>query len=95
MSMTALPEKMIATYVQRRRNELAELIRCVEHSNLEEFRRIGHQWAGNARTYGFPDLEAIGIEMESLEEANYQQLAPVLLNKFKNWLETTTVSENQ
>lgn len=54
------------TYLSRRDADLDVCKRAASASNFKEIREVGHKVKGNARVFGYPELEAIA---RSLEEA--------------------------
>jgi HPt (histidine-containing phosphotransfer) domain-containing protein len=82
--MEPLPRSMIYLYLQRRSSEVVLLRKGLEENSISEFKRLGHQVKGNARTFGFIDLESIAIKMEQVSTSNLQELGPILIDDFLN-----------
>ena len=82
-----ISDKMRETYIQHRSQDLECLKDSFNKNSIEEFHRVGHQLVGNARTFGFEELEAIGEKMEVLSQADLGHTGAKLLNDFKTWLE--------
>jgi two-component system sensor histidine kinase/response regulator len=65
-------EKKLATlapaYLEKRKQELAEIHRYVETRDFKSLQMIGHRLKGNAKTYNFGALADIGAELESAAE---------------------------
>lgn len=80
-----IPEEMRRQYIYRRRGDLAKLMDAASRSDAEPFHRIGHQLKGNAATYGYVDLEAIGIRLEDMQTFD-SQTAEALIREFQDWL---------
>lgn len=78
---------MKRVYVERRRGDLTKLMDAATRADAEVFRRIGHQLKGNAATYGYPDLEAIGIRLEQVASFGPQSEADTLLKELGDWIE--------
>lgn len=93
--MFTLPKEMREEYVVRRKTDYAILSDALEKKSIQEFKRIGHQLAGNAESYGFPELGKIGVKMEALNETALLAEGPQLLNAFKNWLDTVVVADDE
>lgn len=93
--MFALPKKMREEYVVRRKTDYATLCESLEKNSAQEFKRIGHQLAGNAESYGFPELGKIGVKMESLNDSSLVSEGSQLLNAFKHWLDTVVVADDE
>ena len=81
-----LPKHMINTYVSRRADDLAKLDQSLNSGSVAEFNRIGHQLLGNARNYGFPDLEVLARKMESLSAENLKTEGPQIYSDFSKWI---------
>ncbi len=82
-----LPRELIVNYVERRILDVETLKTSLATHQLSEFRRIGHQLAGNAASYGFDDLGVIGRQMEQLSDTALDTEGPQLLHRFEDWLE--------
>ncbi len=93
--MFTLPKEMREEYVFRRKTDYITLCDSLEKKSVQDFKRIGHQLAGNAESYGFPDLGKIGVKMESLNETAVTTEGPQLLNAFKIWLDTVVVPDDE
>ena len=63
---------LIPSFVQNRRNELAELQTARAKGHFEFIRRMSHTWKGICRPYGFIHLETLS---KSLEEAGGREHA--------------------
>ncbi len=79
---------MIETYLRRREDDLAVLHNSLQKRSVDAFNRIGHQLAGNARNFGFPELEGLGFKMENLKPSQLDQAGPALLNEYKQWVDS-------
>jgi HPt (histidine-containing phosphotransfer) domain-containing protein len=86
-----ITDQIIEIYLGRRKLDLIALKNSLEIKDLSEFRRVGHQLKGNASTFGFLELEKIGIELEVAGESQDYAEANRLLEKFEAWIlaETT------
>lgn len=82
----SLPPEMIVAYRERRKEDLRVLEKALEEKNIEPFHRIGHQWSGNARSYGFPELETIGLEMEAMSPAELPTSGKRFVQELSHWL---------
>ena len=93
--MFTLPKQMREDYVVRRKADFETLSQTLANDSVEEFKRIGHQLAGNAESYGFPDLGQIGVKMESLNSTTLKTQGPDLVAAFKKWMDTVVVTDDQ
>lgn len=82
-----IPDEMRRVYIQRRRGDLTKLTEAAARNEAEVFHRIGHQIKGNAATYGYPDLEAIGIRLEQVANFGATSEAQALLKELAEWIE--------
>lgn len=82
-----LPPSMYVNYVSRRKSDHARLSEALAASQgLEDFKVVGHQIKGNATSFGFDDLVAIGEKMEKLDEGRLLAEGPGLLDDFWKWI---------
>jgi HPt (histidine-containing phosphotransfer) domain-containing protein len=80
-----IPEEMKRQYIHRRRGDLAKLIDAASRADAEPFHRIGHQLKGNAATYGYLELEALGVRLEEMQTFDSGK-ADGLIREFQDWL---------
>lgn len=59
---------LIPSFVQNRKNELAELQNARAKSDYEFIRRMSHTWKGICRPYGFIHLETLSKNLEAAGE---------------------------
>jgi HPt (histidine-containing phosphotransfer) domain-containing protein len=81
-----IPEEMKKQYLVRRKGDLGILLDALENKQGEAFQRVGHQLKGNASTYGFGELEAIGLAIESASSFQEPEAARQALEEFRSWL---------
>ncbi len=81
-----LPQEMIENYLSRRALDLEVVKSSVATNDIEAIHRIGHQLRGNASSYGFPDLELIGISMDELKAEDLKQKGPEIIAIFSQWI---------
>ena len=84
--MFSLPIEMRVRYLQRRNCDLEIIKRAIFNNSIEEINTIGHQWMGNARSFGFESLESIAYELENIELENLSKQGPRLIQDFSDWL---------
>ncbi|MBH48084.1 MAG: hypothetical protein CME71_07925 [Halobacteriovorax sp.] len=85
-SLKNIPEELlplIPGYLENRSKELLELRSLVSSNDLEGIKKIGHKLAGNAGSYGLPELGAIGAK---LEESVIMDNINSLLNEYESLL---------
>ena len=59
-----LPQALVSQYLQRCRDDLAQLKAALAAGEYETARRLGHQMKGTGKPYGFPGLTQIGRAIE-------------------------------
>jgi HPt (histidine-containing phosphotransfer) domain-containing protein len=57
-------EPIVTRFLGRKRGELAVLRNAVQAREFETIRRLGHDLKGAGEGFGFPDLSAIGAQLE-------------------------------
>ncbi|MFN3454065.1 MAG: Hpt domain-containing protein [Pseudobdellovibrio sp.] len=87
-----LPTEILNTYLQRRQNDLEQLKQSLRERSVEAFNRIGHQIKGNAKSYGFDNLEPIGIEMEKLCLENLETVGLQLIEKLDHSIKENIIA---
>jgi HPt (histidine-containing phosphotransfer) domain-containing protein len=98
--MFVIPAPLRKKYVSRRELDLALLIEALKRtpppedkhqvqdlSALKLFHKIGHQLAGNARSYDFSSLEQIADRLEGLKKHELHTKGPSLLEDFSQWIQ--------
>ena len=60
-----VPKELRRRYISRRSEDVDTLSRALKDKNYLEFNRIGHQLKGNARSYGYEELSALGQDIEA------------------------------
>jgi HPt (histidine-containing phosphotransfer) domain-containing protein len=75
-------------YIARRKENLQALDEALQKKSPQEFKMIGHQLKGNARTFGFSELESVGIELEKVGETQNWSEAKTLLQTLQDWINT-------
>ncbi len=89
MADVDLPKSMILLYVNRRVQDIETLEKGLKSNDVSDFQRIGHQLKGNARSYGFPELESIALSMEKVTLPTLKDTGAQVFNKFSEWVQTT------
>lgn len=81
-----LPAELIQSFLIRRKSDFDLLTKALRESDIQPFKRIGHQLSGNADSYGFPELGVLGLRMEDLEEKTFAKDANLILKEFQVWI---------
>ncbi len=87
-----IPEDARARYLERRKVDLEMLRADVRNLSFDAFKRIGHQLRGNAASFGYPELEAVGIRMEDAGDRQDQKSASTCLEHFAAWVTAHTAA---
>ena len=80
-----IPEEVRVRYIERRQKDIESLREALTSKALDEFARIGHQLKGNASSFGYPDLEKIGIQLEQAGVKRDALEASRTLQMFEDW----------
>lgn len=59
-----IPDDLKARYLERRRKDVISCSEAVQQRDFKTLERVGHQIKGNALSFGYPELETIGAEIE-------------------------------
>lgn len=70
-------------YLERRRGDLLKAKQALSEGDFQTLQNMGHQWKGNAETFGFPDLGQLGAR---IEEAHDLDKLAELVHEFESWL---------
>ncbi len=85
-----LPPSMYVNYLARRKVDHARLKEALASAQgLDDFKVVGHQIKGNATSFGFDDLVAIGERMEKMDPTLLKSEGPRLLDDFWKWIVET------
>ena len=85
--MFELPKEAIVSYLRRRETDLDLLRQDLAEHSLKNFRRIGHQLRGNARSFGFDELEPIAERLEAVTESNLDTDGRLAMDEYMKWLQ--------
>jgi HPt (histidine-containing phosphotransfer) domain-containing protein len=72
MSVFDIPEIPISTkvtYLERRGEELRQMEEALADSNFKLIRELAHRMKGNGTTFGFPEITALGGDLEACAES--------------------------
>ncbi len=74
-------------YLQNRRTEIIRLKTALEKSDFVEIAVVGHRLKGNARSFGFAELEDIGKGLERLAESKDLPALVEMVQRMQDFLE--------
>ena len=78
-------------YIERRKENLAALEQALQTKDFEVWKTIGHQLKGNARTFGFVELEPVAVQIEKVAIDQSWDQAESLISEFRLWLEKQAI----
>ncbi len=90
-----LEKSALEAYWSRRTIDRAALVAALENRSIQEFHQIGHRILGSARTYGYPNLEAIAKRMDKLSAEELMNDGPGIILDFQTWIDETQVLLNR
>jgi len=78
---------IMPTFLSNRIKDLSSILEAIKTNDIKTIQVIGHKLAGNAGSYGLPDLGQIGVNLEMA--AIKQDLISIksLLIEYKNYME--------
>ncbi|MEI7973289.1 MAG: Hpt domain-containing protein [Bdellovibrio sp.] len=80
-----IPPEGIELYIARRSYDLEKLKAALETGDTPEFFRIGHGLKGNAVSFGFPELESLGKQLERVAVSCDWGMARILIRYLESW----------
>jgi len=57
-------EAFVPQFITDRESDFNKIRQYIEDENFHEIKKIGHNWKGFSRPYGFAKLGVIGLEIE-------------------------------
>lgn len=82
---------LIPSFLQNRRNELAELQQAHSRVDFEFVRRMAHTWKGICRPYGFVHLETLSRSLEEAGERENAADVEQILKEMTTYLDNVRV----
>lgn len=84
-----LEKELLVTYLSRRVEDLHHLRVSFHSGSVTPFNEIGHKLMGTARSYGYPELETIAKQMDSVAVEDLRHRGPDIIDALSNWIEAT------
>jgi HPt (histidine-containing phosphotransfer) domain-containing protein len=84
-------EEIIPSFLENRKKDLTLLDQAIEQNDFAAIEVIGHKLAGNAGSYGFPDLGEIGCSIELQAEKKNSDTLRELIASYKSYMETLEI----
>jgi HPt (histidine-containing phosphotransfer) domain-containing protein len=78
-------------FLENKKKELIDLQTALEERRLNDIVRIGHKIKGNAGSYGFVALGAIGANLEEAAKAANEVLCQTLISEIAQYLSNVEV----
>jgi HPt (histidine-containing phosphotransfer) domain-containing protein len=78
--------RLLQSYVDHRRRDVAVLFGCADAGDFETVARIGHAMRGSAPSYGFPELAALGEWLETAAAARSADAVRDATNRLSAWV---------
>jgi HPt (histidine-containing phosphotransfer) domain-containing protein len=82
---------LIPQYLSNRRLEITTLDSALAEKNFETIQSIGHKLKGNAGSYGFYELTALGDALEKAGKEMNLDLAQNTLTTYREYIESVYV----
>ena len=82
---------LIPSFMQNRRNELAELQTAKAKGDYEFIRRMSHTWKGICRPYGFIHLETLSRSLEEAGERENLGDVDGIMSEMGNYLDNVRI----
>ena len=79
-------QPLVEQYFQNRIQELDTLKQALHENDFETIKKRGHRLKGNARTYGFIDLEGLGERLEQSAQNQDHRLTEELIQSIEDYL---------
>lgn len=84
-------EDLIPTFMENRRNELADIQGAVARGDFDFIRRLAHTWKGICRPYGFVHLETLSRDLEVAGENESREEVGRIASEIKSYLENVRI----
>jgi HPt (histidine-containing phosphotransfer) domain-containing protein len=85
-------EGIMPTFLANREKDITIFGESLEQDKFDTIKVIGHKLAGNAGSYGLPDLGAIGVKIEESASKGNKTALTELLAEYKAYMEALEVS---
>jgi HPt (histidine-containing phosphotransfer) domain-containing protein len=82
-----IPKEMKKTYLRRRYEDLELLKLGLQEKSIKEFNRVGHQLLGNAKSFGYINIEPLAHKMEKLTCDELAAIGLQIVHDFQSWIQ--------
>ena len=87
-----IPEEVRAKYFERRKTDVQKCNEAIASLDFKFLQKVGHDLKGNALTFGFEPLAAIGENLEAAAIEKNIEIVKENVTKMKNYLNTVSLS---
>jgi HPt (histidine-containing phosphotransfer) domain-containing protein len=77
---------LLPRYLEHRERDVVELRRALDIADFASISRMGHNFRGNGRSYGFPEVAAMGEALEVAARARSVAGVQEQLEALEAWL---------
>lgn len=74
-------------YLERRKQDLMTCLSAVQTDSYETIETVGHKIKGNGMTFGFPELSAIGAQIETAAQQKNKVQILKTTDELKAWVD--------
>ncbi len=78
-------------YLTRRESDLLDLQKSLNEGSSDAFKTIGHKIMGSAKTFGFDELEDLGVRLEKISVEELKAQGAALLTELSEWIKATRI----
>ncbi len=78
--------RLLPKFIEHRERDVASIRDALARQDFDAIARLGHNMRGNGRSYGFPELGAIGELLESAADTKNEAMIGEQLTALVAWL---------
>lgn len=79
--------EFVKGFQENRKKEAPALKRLLDESDFEALRKVGHNWKGFSRPYGYIALEGLGRALEEAAKSSDLEKCEAIYNQFLEYIE--------
>src|SRR5690349_2724592 len=83
---------LIPTYLANRKREVLELRAALEKHDLERVRYLAHRMKGGGAAFGFPDITALGRQIDSAAQGGHPDQIGPLIDEYDGYLQNLSIT---
>jgi HPt (histidine-containing phosphotransfer) domain-containing protein len=88
---TLIPKLNRTIYIQRRISDFDNCTVALSKNDFTTLANIGHQIKGNAKTFGFEELNTIAHDLELYAHQNDTKQLNIVLENFSEFIQNTKI----